>query len=43
MLYKFLDDMKDEFQESWKLAIERIGLSGVNSVEFMAGGNTKPQ
>ena len=42
-MYKFLDDMKDEFQESWKLAIERIGLSGVNSVEFMAGGNTKPQ
>lgn len=43
IMYDFLDQMVKEFGDSYKLALERIGLDGIGSEEFMANGGTKPQ
>ena len=42
-MYDFLDDMAEEFKDSYKLALTRIGLDEIGSEGFMAEGATKPQ
>ena len=42
-MYSFLDEMAEEFKESYKLSLNRIGLNELGSEEFMAKGMTKPQ
>ena len=42
-MYSFLDKMADEFKDSYKDALSRMGLDELGSEEFMAGGHTKPQ
>jgi hypothetical protein len=42
-MYSFLDRMADEFKDSYKDALLRMGLDELGSEEFMAGGHTKPQ
>ena len=42
-MYNFLDDMVKEFKDSNKLALERMGLKGIGSEQFMANGVTKPK
>ena len=42
-MYSFLDRMADEFKDSYKDALVRMGLDELGSEEFMAGGHTKPQ
>tara|TARA_B110000285_G_C14950702_1_gene526637 strand:+ start:259 stop:891 length:633 start_codon:yes stop_codon:yes gene_type:complete len=42
-MYSFLDEMASEFQDSYKLSLNRIGLNELGSEEFMAKGHTKPQ
>ncbi|MBT7929400.1 hypothetical protein HN682_05755 [Candidatus Peregrinibacteria bacterium] len=42
-MYSFLDEMNNEFGESYKLALIRIGLDELCSDEFMAQGVTKSQ
>jgi len=41
-MYRFLDNMVDEFGQEYKKALNRIGLNGIGSEEFMATGATKP-
>ena len=41
-MYKFLDDMADEFKDSYQDALSRIGLDELGSEGFMAKGVTKP-
>ena len=41
-MYTFLDEMAEEFKDAHKEALERIGLNGVGSEQFMAEGGTKP-
>ena len=43
LMYNFLDEMAEEFKESYKNALTRIGLDELGSEEFMAKGVTKPQ
>ena len=40
--YDFLDRMAIEFKDSYKLALERIGLTEIGSEEFMATRITDP-
>jgi hypothetical protein len=42
-MYKFLDEMAFEFKDSYKDALNRMGLDELGSEEFMAKGHTKPQ
>ena len=42
-MYDFLDKMADEFKDSYKHALTRIGLDELGSEEYMAEGATKPQ
>jgi len=42
-MYKFLDDMAEEFKDSYQDALSRIGLDELGSEGFMAQGATKPQ
>ena len=42
-MYSFLDKMADEFKDSYKDALSRMGLDELGSEEFMSGGHTKPQ
>jgi N-acetyl-beta-hexosaminidase len=42
-MYDFLDKMADEFKDSYKDALTRIGLDELGSEGFMAEGVTKPQ
>jgi len=42
-MYSFLDEMAEEFKESYKLSLNRIGLNELGSQEFMSKGVTKPQ
>jgi len=42
-MYSFLDEMAEEFKESYKLSLNRIGLNELGSEEFMSKGVTKPQ
>ncbi len=41
-MYEFLDQMVEEFKDSHKLALTRIGLDELGSEEFMTNGQTKP-
>jgi hypothetical protein len=43
LMYDFLDEMEQEFKDSYKLALKRTGLDEIGSEEFMAQGATKPQ
>ncbi len=43
MMYDFLDEMVEEFKDSHKEALKRIGLDEIGSEGFMAEGATKPQ
>ena len=43
LMYDFLDEMEEEFKDSYKLALKRTGLDEIGSEEFMAKGGTKPQ
>ncbi len=43
LMYDFLDTMAEEFKDSYKLALNRIGLNEIGSEAFMADGATKPQ
>ena len=43
LMYDFLDEMEQEFKDSYKLALKRTGLDEIGSEEFMAKGHTKPQ
>ena len=43
LMYDFLDEMNEEFKDSYKLALDRIGLDTIGSDKFMADGATKPQ
>lgn len=43
LMYDFLDEMAEEFKDSHKYALKRIGLNELGSEEFMAQGVTKPQ
>ena len=43
VMHNFLDDMVKEFADDYKIALERLGLDGIGSEEFMAKGVTKPQ
>ena len=42
-MYDFLDKMAEEFKDSYKDALNRIGLDELGSEGFMAEGVTKPQ
>tara|TARA_R110000851_G_scaffold204756_3_gene356617 strand:- start:144 stop:935 length:792 start_codon:yes stop_codon:yes gene_type:complete len=42
-MYDFLDDMAEEFKDSYQDALSRMGLDELGSDEFMAKGATKPQ
>jgi len=42
-MHNFLDDMVKEFGHEYNIALERLGLDGIGSEEFMAKGVTKPQ
>ena len=42
-MYDFLDKMAEEFKDSYKDALTRIGLDELGSEEYMAQGVTKPQ
>ena len=42
-MYNFLDDMAEEFKDSYQDALSRIGLDELGSEGFMAKGATKPQ
>jgi len=42
-MYKFLDDMAEEFKDAHQDALSRIGLDELGSEGFMAQGATKPQ
>jgi hypothetical protein len=42
-MHNFLDDMVKEFGQEYNIALERLGLDGIGSEEFMAKGVTKPQ
>lgn len=42
-MHNFLDDMVKEFGQEYNIALERLGLNGIGSEEFMAKGMTKPQ
>lgn len=42
-MYDFLDKMVEEFGESHKLVLKRIGLDELGSERFMANGGIKPQ
>jgi hypothetical protein len=42
-MYNFLDDMAEEFKDSYQDALSRMGLDELGSEEFMAKGATKPQ
>ena len=42
-MYDFLDKMAEEFKDSYKDALTRIGLDELGSEGFMAEGVTKPQ
>jgi hypothetical protein len=42
-MYDFLDDMAEEFKDSYQDALSRIGLDELGSEGFMAQGATKPQ
>ena len=42
-MYDFLDDMAEEFKDSYQDALSRMGLDELGSEEFMAHGATKPQ
>ena len=43
VMHNFLDDMVKEFGQEYNIALERLGLDGIGSEEFMAKGMTKPQ
>ena len=43
LMYNFLDSMVEEFGESYKFALKRIGLDEIGSEAFMASGETKPK
>lgn len=43
IMYDFLDQMAKKFKDSHKLALERMGLKGIGSEQFMANGATKPK
>tara|TARA_R110002096_G_scaffold304000_1_gene498931 strand:- start:389 stop:1180 length:792 start_codon:yes stop_codon:yes gene_type:complete len=42
-MYDFLDEMAQEFKDSYKDALSRMGLDELGSEEFMAKGHTRPQ
>ena len=43
VMFQFLDAMVEKFRDSYKLALERMGLNGIGSELYMATGATKPQ
>ena len=43
VMHNFLDDMVKEFGQEYNIALQRLGLDGIGSEEFMAKGVTKPQ
>ena len=43
IMHDFLDKMVEEFKDSYKDALKRIGLDEIGSEEFMSNGATKPQ